>query len=67
MLTPAQKNVVETISYLLEDKTYAPTIREIAEHANKSVATIYSTIVRLKGKGVLDFVAGQARKTPLPK
>ncbi len=61
MLTPAQKNVVETISYLLEAKTYAPTIREIAEHMDKPSATVYSTIIRLKGKGVLDFVAGQAR------
>jgi len=61
-LTPKQKSVLDYLRAYIEDHTYAPSYREIAEHLGlKSVATVSEHIETLERKGFLSKDRLEAR------
>lgn len=61
-LTPKQKDVLDYVRAYIEDHSYSPSYREIAQHLGlRSVATVAEHISTLEGKGFLNKDPLEAR------
>lgn len=67
-LTKKQRQILDFITEFIEEKGYAPSIREIGEHFNlSSPATVHAHIENLKSKGFLKTSFNEARSIELVK
>ena len=65
-LTPRQKKVLDFISKFIEEKDYAPSLEEIANHFRKSVSTAQHHVDELERRGYLRKESNGARSiTPI--
>lgn len=53
-LTPKQKQIFDFIQEFTEEKSYPPSLAEIANKFNKSIPTIFQFVATLKNKGYLE-------------
>lgn len=53
-LTPKQKQILDFIREFTEEKSYPPSLAEIANKFHKSIPTIFQFVATLKGKGYLE-------------
>ena len=53
-LTPKQKQVLDFIQKFTEEKSYPPSLAEIASKFHKSIPTIFQFVATLKHKGYLE-------------
>ena len=60
-LTPKQKEILDFIKYCTATNGYAPSLREIANHFNKSLSTIQYFVDELNNRGFLDRENKKAR------
>lgn len=65
-LTKRQRQILDYITEFVEDKGYAPSLREIGEHFDlSSPATIHTHVENLKKKGFLKTSFNEARSIEL--
>lgn len=61
-MTKKQENIYNIIKKFIEDKGYAPSIREIAQASNlRSSSTVFSYLKKLKEKGYITFEENKPR------
>lgn len=53
-LTPKQKQILDFIREFVEEKSYPPSLAEIAKKFHKSIPTIFQFVGTLKNKGYLE-------------
>lgn len=62
ILTPKQKHIFDFITFFLEKKSYAPTLKEIAKHFHlNSVSTVHQYVEALQKKGFLNKTGHKQR------
>jgi len=60
-LTPKQKQILDFIQQFTEEKSYPPSLAEIANKFHKSIPTIFQFVGTLKNKGYLEKESDVAR------
>lgn len=56
-LTNKQKEVLDCITWFIEDNGYSPTVRELREMMGvNSTATVFAHLKNLKNKGYITYV-----------
>lgn len=60
-LTPKQKQIFDFIKKFTEEKSYPPSLAEIANKFHKSIPTIFQFVATLKDKGYLEKESDVAR------
>lgn len=53
-LTPKQKQILDFIQEFTEEKSYPPSLAEIAKKFHKSIPTVFQFVATLKNKGYLE-------------
>ena len=67
MLTKKQKIVLEAIEFFINEKGYAPTIREIAELTETTVGPTFQKVFTLEKLGYISTDNGKARTIKILK
>jgi DNA-binding MarR family transcriptional regulator len=65
VLTPKQARIFRSIKKLMNGG--APSLTEIATHAEANVAYVFDTVKKLAAAGLITYVPGRARSISLPK
>lgn len=60
-LTPSQERLLTTIQEYIDREGLSPTLRELAEHLEQGVASVYKLVQRLERNGFIGRTAGKSR------
>lgn len=65
--TVKQKQLLEFVDYFIKKNGFSPTYREISNHFNCDVSTIFQRVLLLEQKGYLTTCNGKARTIKIIK